>query len=252
MTQINHAHRIGPAAHAAVNAVLGNSTASTSTRSSAGSSSSTSASATGTSAIPANQQITESGFLTLISTQLKEQDPMNPTDPTQFVTQIEGLSQVSSLQSLQTSMNSLTTSMQSTQLLNGSLLLGQTVLAPGSSGTIANGGTLAAAVNAPTGATSLQVSITDANGNMVNSFAVAPQSSGMTNFQWNGTTSSGAAAPAGTYNVNVSAVIGNKPQLVNTLIQSTVNSVTMDPTTNTLDLNTNNGSIPLSSVVSLQ
>ena len=35
-----------------------------------------------------NQQITTQDFMTLLTTQLQNQDPTNPVDPTQFVTQL--------------------------------------------------------------------------------------------------------------------------------------------------------------------
>jgi flagellar basal-body rod modification protein FlgD len=197
-------------------------------------------------------QISESGFLQLISSQLQNQDPLDPTDPTQFLSQIEGLSEVSSLQSLQTSISGLASGLQGSQMLNGTSLLGHSVLAPGSTATLASGGTVSGAVSAPAGAGSLTVSITDPSGALVDAFNVAPQASGYTPFSWNGTTSTGAAAAAGQYTVNVNATVGTSSQSVSPLVYSQVQSVTIDPSTQNLDLNTNNGTIPLSSVVSVQ
>jgi len=202
--------------------------------------------------IPANQQISQAGFLQLISTQMQNQNPLNPTDPTQFLAQIEGLSEVSSLQSLQTSISGLASGLQSAQMLNGTALLGHSVLAPGSTANLAAGGTVAGAVTAPAGSNSLTVSVTDASGALVDAFTVAPQSSGYTKFTWNGTTASGSAAPAGQYTLNVSASVGGTSQSVSPLVYSQVQSVTIDPSTQTLELNTVNGTLPLSSVVNIQ
>lgn len=220
-----------------------------STNSSTGTSSSTASTAN---AISSNMQISQSGFLQLISTQMQDQDPLDPTDPTQFLSEIEGLSEVSSLQSLQSSMSSLTSTLQSSQVLSGTSLLGQQVLAAGTTATLASGGTVSGAVSAPTGATSLTVSVTNSSGTLVDSFNVAPQSSGYTPFSWNGTTSTGGAAPAGQYTIGVSAVVGGASQAVSPLIYSQVNSVTIDSSTQALDLNTTNGTVPLSSVVSVE
>ena len=196
------------------------------------------------SALPANMQISESGFLQLISTQMQNQDPLNPTDPSQFLQQIEGLSEVSSMQSMQSSL-------QSSQLTNGAALIGQTVLAPSDTAALAAGGQVSGAVTAPVGTTSLAVSITDSTGAQVASFQVTPQPTGLTNFAWNGTTSSGSAAPAGQYNVNVTATVNGASQSVAPLIQSQVSSVTLDPSSQALDVNTSNGTVPMSSVVSV-
>lgn len=194
--------------------------------------------------VPANMQISESDFLQLITTQMQDQDPLDPADPTQFLSQIEGLSEVSSLQSMQSTL-------QAQQLTSGASLLGQTVLAPLSTATLATGGAVNGAVSAPQGASGLTVSITDASGNTVSTFPVAPASSGLTNFSWNGTTSAGSAAPAGAYTVTVTATVDGESQSVTPLLQSQVTSVTVDPSTQALDVNTSNGSAPLSSVVSV-
>lgn len=210
----------------------------------AASAGSASSAASSSSPVPANMQISEQGFLQLISTQLQNQDPLDPTDPTQFLAQIEGLSEVSSLQGMQSTL-------QAQQLTSGAALLGQQVLAPSTTATLASGGSVSGAVQAPTGATNLTVSIADSSGATVSSFQVTPQSSGYTPFSWNGTTSSGSAAPAGTYTVNVTATVAGSSQTVSPYIESQVQSVTIDPTTQALDVNTNNGSVPLSSIVSI-
>ena len=203
-------------------------------------------------ALPANMQISQTGFLRLISTQMRNQDPLNPTDPTQFLAQIEGLSEVSSLQSLQSTMSGLASGLQASQVLSGTALLGHSVLAPGSSAALPSGGTLSGAVVAPAGSNQLTVSVTDANGALVDSFNVAPQASGYTPFTWNGTSSSGAAVPAGQYSIAVNAAVGSSYETVSPLLYSKVTSVTMDPATQTLQINTPNGTVPLSSVVNIQ
>src|ERR1700722_10616427 len=110
--------------------------------------------AAASSAIPANMQINETDFLQLISPQLQNEDPLQPTDPSQFLGQLEGLSEVSSLQSMQSALSS-------SQVTNGAALLGHSVLAPGTTASLATGGLIAGAVNAPAGATSLMVTISN-------------------------------------------------------------------------------------------
>ena len=137
-------------------------------------------------------------------------------------------------------------------MLNGTSLLGHSVLVPGNSARLTAGGAVSGAVSAPAGANSLTVSVTDASGALVDAFTVAPQSSGYTNFTWNGNSASGGAAPAGQYTLNVSASVGGTSQSVSPLVYSQVQSVTIDPSTQTLELNTVNGTVPLSSVVNIQ
>ena len=49
-------------------------------------------------------QINQADFLQLITAQLQDQNPLSPADPTQFVSQLEGMSQVSSMQGMQNSL----------------------------------------------------------------------------------------------------------------------------------------------------
>lgn len=188
-------------------------------------------------------------FLTLITTQLKNQNPMSPTDPTQFLAQLEGLSQVSSMQNMQ---SSLAASLQANQVASGTALLGRTILAAGSNANLTAGGTVSGAVSAPPGASTVTISIGNADGSTVKSFVVPASSIGLTSFTWDGTTAAGAAAPAGTYSVSAIAGTGSAAQPLSPLLSSTVQSVTIDPTTQILDLNTTNGAVPLSAVVSVR
>jgi flagellar basal-body rod modification protein FlgD len=211
--------------------------------------SSAAAATSSTSSNAASLAISPTQFLRLITAQLQDQNPLQPADPTQFLSQLEGLSQVSSLQGLQTELAS---NIQAAQMASGTSLLGRTVLSAGSSATLAAGGTISGAASAPSGATSLTVSIGDARGNTIQSFVVPAQASGLTTFSWDGTTAAGAAAPAGQYSITVNATVGSSSQSVSPLIASKVTSVTIDPSTQTLDLNTGNGIVPLTSVVSVQ
>jgi flagellar basal-body rod modification protein FlgD len=204
----------------------------------------TSGTATASNSVPANMQINQTDFLKLITTQLRSQNPLSPTDPTQFVSQLEGMSQVSSMQSIQSSL-------QAQQVMSGTTLLGHSVLAPGTTATLATGGSVGGAVQAPAGASKLTVSITDSTGAPVATFTVPPQSSGLTPFIWKGTTTAGAAAAAGEYTVAVNATVNGATVPVTPNVVSKVQSVLIDPTTQAVDLDTDGGTVPLNTVISV-
>ena len=206
-------------------------------------------SASGASAGGANSSLalSQSDFLQLLTTQLQNQDPTKPTNPSQFVNEFAALSEVSGISNISSSIASLTGSMSSAQLLNGTNLIGHTVIVSGNSAALAGGGTVTGAVNAPAGATSLTVQVTDSSGQLVRTFSV-PAQSGVTPFTWDGATSSGSTAPAGTYDFKVIADVNGTQTSLTPELAHQVNSVTFDPTSNSLTLNTNGGSVPLSSV----
>jgi flagellar basal-body rod modification protein FlgD len=192
--------------------------------------------------------LTMNDFLTLMTAQLKNQDPLNPTDSNQFLSQLSELSTVEGISQLNTSMTTLSDSMVSSQALTSAALVGQGILAPASSASYTSGQSLSGAVQVPTGATSVALTITNSAGVVVDQQTV-PSTSGLQNFSWNGTMSNGQQAPSGTYGVAANAIVGGASQTASTYINGTVSSVTLgtsgaSPTLNTEQL----GPVALSDV----
>ena len=107
---------------------------------------------------------------------------------------------------------------------------------------------LSGAVQVPANASSLTLSVTDSSGALVNQFSVAP-GTGLQGFTWNGTTSTGAAAPPGTYNFAASVTVGGSSQAAATLLDGTVASVSLGTGGAGVTLNTPElGPVALSSV----
>lgn len=200
-----------------------------------------------TSSANSSLALTQNDFLQLLVTQLQNQDPTQPTNPSQFINEFSALSEVSGINNMSSSMSQLSNSLSSAQMLSGTNLIGHTVIASGTSGALTAGGSITGAVNVPAGTTGLTVQVTDSSGQLVKSFSVTPQS-GLTPFTWDGSTNSGGTAPAGVYNFSVTADANGSQTSLTPLLAYQVNSVTLDPTSNSLTLNTNGGSLPLSSV----
>src|ERR1043165_7584057 len=68
-------------------------------------------------------------FLTLMTAQLKNQDPLKPLEGTEFISQLAQFGTVSGVQGMQTSLETLAASLRSTQTLNGSTMIGRDILA---------------------------------------------------------------------------------------------------------------------------
>jgi flagellar basal-body rod modification protein FlgD len=217
-----------------------------------GSGSSNTSNSSSASALSSALNITPADFLQLITTQLQDQNPLQPTDPTQFLGQLEQMSEVSSMQSMQSSMSDLTSTMASSQMANGAAMIGQTVLTPTPTAQLdSSGGSITGAVAPASGAKSVTITVTNSGGALVNSFQVTPATSGLTNFTWNGTTTTGAAAPAGAYTIKATSSDGATDTTLAPYFASKVTSVTLDSSTSQLDVTTENGTVPLSSVVSI-
>lgn len=192
--------------------------------------------------------LTMANFLTLMTAQLKNQDPLNPTDSNQFLNQLSELSTVEGIAQMNTSMNTLSNSMLSSQALASVSLVGKGVLAQADAANYASGQTLGGAVDVPTGATGVTLSITNGAGVLVDQIAV-PANAGMQSFRWNGQQSNGQPAPSGAYNVIANAIVGGKNQAATTYISGTVSSITLGATGQSPTLNTPElGPVLLSSV----
>ncbi len=186
-------------------------------------------------------------FLKLMLAQMKNQDPFHTQDASQFLSQLAQFSQVSGIESMQKSFATLSDSMRSAQALQGTTLVGRDVLAPADSAPFDGGSPIRGAVDVPDGTSSIDVSIRDESGALVNRFTVAP-SGPLTEFAWNGTRDGAGTAAVGRYRVQADAHIGSTTVSLATLLQSRVSSVTVSAGDGSLSLNTPNGSLTLADV----
>ena len=85
----------------------------------------TSSTTTTTSSSSKSSSLSQSDFLSLLTTQLSYQDPTKPVDNAQMVSQMAQISTVDSLASLNTSVSSLSSVVTSSQALMASGLVGQ-------------------------------------------------------------------------------------------------------------------------------
>jgi flagellar basal-body rod modification protein FlgD len=232
--------------HATTQPGAGTGTNGTSGTGSAGSSSTSSTSSSSASGVT----LGGTDFLTLMLAQLQNQDPTSPVDSNEFLSQLASLSEVQGINQLNTSFASLSNSLVGSQALQASSLLGHQALVASSTASLATaGGTVSGAVSVPQTSSSVVLNITNSAGVLVDSINLGAQSAGLANFTWNGQTTSGSAAPAGTYTLSaqVNGVSGGSA--VTTLVSGTVDSVTMGSGATGLTLNIAGlGSVPFSSV----
>ena len=80
-----------------------------------------------------NQSVSQNQFLQLLITELKNQDPTQPTDQTQTLSQ---LAQFSSLEQMTNLNHNLTQNNSYTQIAQSAALIGKTVTTPGASGVV--------------------------------------------------------------------------------------------------------------------
>ena len=187
-------------------------------------------------------------FITLMLAQIKNQDPLKPLEPAEFLGQLAQFSTVTGIQEIGSSVSDLVGSMRSSQALSGANLVGRDVLAPGDTAVFDGTTPVRAAVEAPSGAERVEFVVRDASGAVVRRAQVQPSVSGVTEMAWDGRADNGTVMPAGAYRIEALSRFGARGESAQVLLRSRVDSVTLDAAGRGIVLNTPNGSLPLGAV----
>jgi flagellar basal-body rod modification protein FlgD len=159
-------------------------------------------------------------FLTLLTTELQNQDPLDPLDSKEFTNQLVSFTEVE---------QSIATNKNLEQLIEimgnggaGDLVnfLGKTVTMADDQATLADG-TASWDYSLQSNSAATQLIILDANDRVVR-VDTGALSAGNHAYQWDGTDSSGLPLPAGTYRLAVSAKDGNDSQITTSVTTSGV------------------------------
>jgi flagellar basal-body rod modification protein FlgD len=174
----------------------------------------------------ASTELGQDQFLSLMIAQLKNQDPMQPMQNGEFLSQMAQFGTVSGIQDLQKSFGSLASSLQSNQALMATSLVGRAVLVPGSQLPFA-GAPAGAAAELPQAAADVRVTVLDASGQVVRQFALGAQAAGTVRFTWDGLNNAGATMPAGSYTIKAEAINGTTTSALATNVVARVDSVSL-------------------------
>jgi len=188
-------------------------------------------------------------FLQLLVTQMKNQNPLDPQDNTAFVAQLAQFSSLEAMQNLESSVDSISTTYQSSQALQASSLVGRSVTVDAGSTTVDTSKGMTGSVAVATATSSATVKVYDSNANLVDTINLGTQPVGTTSFTWDGKNADGTVATAGNY--SFVATDGSGTALT-TYLPATVNSVTMGAAGAEMTLNLAGGtSVGLSKVQSV-
>lgn len=168
-------------------------------------------------------------FLTLMLTQLRNQDPLQPMENGEFLSQLAQFNTVTGIQDLQGSFDSVAQGLQSDRRLAAAALVDRQVLVPGTQATLAEDATVEAVLQLDAPAERVIVRISDASGQLVQTLDLGPRGAGEVPIRWNGKAANGAAAPPGSYRLQASAADGEGQRSVElpVLAARRVDSVTL-------------------------
>lgn len=177
-----------------------------------------------TNAKTANVNATQDRFMTLLITQMKNQDPLNPMDNAQVTSQMAQLSTVTGIDKLNNTVESLIGSVQNGQSYQATGMIGHNVLVPGNAiSSTGKGGYLG--VDLPIGADKLNVTIKDTAGSTIRTLALGAQTAGIASFNWDGLADDGSVAKAGSYQFDVAATVAGHSAASTSLNYAQVMSV---------------------------
>ena len=169
-------------------------------------------------------------FMTLLVTQMKNQDPLNPMDNAQVTSQLAQLSTVTGINQLNESLQSLMVQSQSSQMLQASNMIGRVVTLEGNGLQLSNG-KASMGMMLPSAADGVTVTIKNAAGSPVRDIVLGRQGAGEKFLQWDGNSNDGTAMADGNYTFEISASLAGKPVLASPISFDTVSSVSTNAST---------------------
>ncbi len=176
-------------------------------------------------------------FLKLLTTQLKNQDPLNPMDNAQITSQLAQISTVSGIEKLNATLQLMLQDNQNAQTTQAAGLVGHSVMVPGSALQLASGAS-AGAFELAGAADNVTVTIKDSNGLVVRTLSLGAQDSGVHDFTWDGKSDSGTQAADGNYTISIAANQGSSAVTATVLTLGTVRSVISGTSGFVLDVGT--------------
>jgi len=176
-----------------------------------------------------NTTLTEQDFLKLFTTQLQHQDPLNPMDSSQMLTQMTQLNTLTALDTMTQSIKNMEANQASASSLQTVGLIGKKVEIKGNSLSIDGQGTASGGSYQLAKAGQAYIQIFDANGNLVRLINDGAKDTSKQTFAWDGKDQQGNQLPAGNYTFSVSAIDGNnQPIQVTTSRIATVTGISFE------------------------
>jgi flagellar basal-body rod modification protein FlgD len=189
-------------------------------------------------------------FLSLLTAQLQNQDPLSPLDTNQFTQQLTQMTGVEQQLLSNQLLQQLVTQSQGGGLTGAVSLIGQPVTAADTTAVLQNG-TATWQFSTATQPASMNATVTDSSGNIIWTGGLSPNGSGAQSFTWNGKNAAGVQqSNGGTYALSIAATDATGATVpVSTNISGTATAVQQ---VNGVTMVTVNGvQVPVSSVTTV-
>jgi flagellar basal-body rod modification protein FlgD len=145
-------------------------------------------------------------FLTLLLTQLQNQDPLNPADSTEYTAQLAQFSSLEQLGNINDNLEYMHLFQASINNAQAVSFIGKEILAVGNEIQVNDGAVDACHFELSADAAEGEVNIYDSAGNLVKVLAQDAMNAGPQNVMWDGTDQNGNPVASGSYAFEVTAV----------------------------------------------
>jgi flagellar basal-body rod modification protein FlgD len=136
---------------------------------------------------PKTNEMGQDEFLKLMIAELNNQNPLDPQDNGEFIAQLAQFSTVEGLDKLNTTADGMSDGMRSSQALQASSLVGQSVIVEGNEmGLLLNKGIVSGYTELPESSTDLKLSIEDENGQLLEQISLGNHAAGEMSVRWDG------------------------------------------------------------------
>ncbi|HEX8300343.1 flagellar hook assembly protein FlgD [Sphingomonas sp.] len=152
-----------------------------------------------------NPAMDQGDFLTLMTAQLKNQDPFDPVDNSQMVAQMAQFSSLAGISEMNTTLKAIAERLNGTSTGDAMAWIGRNVLTEGSTAYPRTDGSLGGTIELGADASNVTVTIEGPNGAMLRTVELGAQAKGAIDFEWDGTTDSGEPAGNGPFTIRVGA-----------------------------------------------
>ncbi len=174
-----------------------------------------------------NSELGKNEFMELMLAQLKNQNPLEPQDNGEFISQLAQFSSLEEMQKLSGSVDDVVGQFRSTQALQASAMVGKSVLAPSQIGLLGADGVVDGTIEVPASTGGLRLSVQNQQGELVRQIDLGASPAGVKSFSWDGQDGNGNPLPPGPYRIVAEASYPEGQQQLSTMVSANVDSVSL-------------------------
>lgn len=182
------------------------------------------------------KELGQDDFLKLLVAQMQNQDPSNPADNGEFLSQIAQFKMVDGIDGLGKSFDGIASNFFTNQAMSASQLVGRQVLTDTNIGWLQEGQTMDGEIEIPEFTEALNIQVRDNYGRLVKTINNGDLRDNTLHFNWDGMNEQDEMQAESAYFVTATALVNGKSQALPVQVYNTVESITVNRAGNNVQL----------------